>query len=338
MFHNDVSADVIARLPDGATDRLRLLRVRVGDLHLLIPPYDERQAANTARFEAQKRLERLQAQPQAGDFGLSDGDPRVVEAKRNVERLTVEATRLNDRYEARSKSWTEAGQALSHAEAWLRGGQPAGTVLQDFDGGPEPRLVKGESITDAIQRLCHRGRELRAAINRNTSAPFPSAYAKAQMRRQIEQLAERGAASVSSLVEHDSPVEFPTTQLMVSVRNATPGAVGFLDVTDTLALFAWMRRDALIKRLDAEIDAEADDKNALTHEAREQDAAEALAALLSTKRDESVFVWKAQAERLPVEHRADINPVALLSLKLVTQAAVNRHGTSPEHGYDIVGR
>ena len=251
--------------------------------------------------------------------------------------LTDDTKRLNDRYEARSQAWTEAGQALSNAEAWLRDGQPAGTVLEDFDG-PEPKLTKGESITDAIQRLRHRGRELRAAIIRNTSAPFPSAYTKAQMRRQVEQLAERGATSVSHLVEHDRPVEFSMTQLMVPVHNATPGAVGFVDVTDALALFAWLHRDALIEKLSAEIDAESDDSSAMTHEAREKENAEAFTDLLSTERDESCFVWLAQAERLPVEHRADINPVALLSLKLVTTAAGNRRGTSPEHGYNIVGR
>jgi hypothetical protein len=35
-------------------------------------------------------------------------------------------------------------------------------------------------------------------------------------------------------------------------------------VPDTLALLAWLHRDALVKRLEAEIDAESDDAAALT--------------------------------------------------------------------------
>ena len=48
-----------------------------------------------------------------------------------------------------------------------------------------------------------------------------------------------------------------------------------------------------------------DDKSALSHAERQKREAEAMADLLSVERDESVLVWRAQAERLPVEHRAD---------------------------------
>ena len=73
-------------------------------------------------------------------------------------------------------------------------------------------------------------------------------------------------------------------------------------------------RDALIKQLDAEIDAEADDKAALSHEARQKAEAEVLADLLAVERTKAALVWQAQAQGLPVEHRSDINPVALLGL------------------------
>jgi hypothetical protein len=58
-------------------------------------------------------------------------------------------------------------------------------------------------------------------------------------------------------------------------------------VADTLARFAWLHRDALIAKLAAEIDAEADDAAALTHEARQQREAEVMGDLLSVERDES---------------------------------------------------
>jgi hypothetical protein len=96
---------------------------------------------------------------------------------------------------------------------------------------------------------------------------------------------------------------------------------------DTVALVAWLHKDALIAALDREIASEADDKAALSHEAREKAVAETQADLLAVERDESWFVWQAQSQGLPVEHRADISPLALLGLKLVTAP---RADPSPE--------
>ena len=161
------------------------------------------------------------------------------------------------------------------------------------------------------------------------------------MRQTVEALAMRGAVNVSHLVERDGDIEFPTTRITAMVRNIEQqqaGAVAFVEVSDATAIFAWLHQAELIRRLDEEILSEADDDAALSVEDRQRHAADVATDLLVVERDESVFVWRAQTDRLPVEHRADINPVALLSLKLVTPAAGNRRGTSPEHGYDIVGR
>ena len=43
-------------------------------------------------------------------------------------------------------------------------------------------------------------------------------------------------------------------------------------------------------------------------------------------------------ERSPVEHRHNINPVALLGVRLVVAPAVNGRGTSPMHAYIVGGR
>jgi hypothetical protein len=62
---------------------------------------------------------------------------------------------------------------------------------------PEPRLNKGETVIDAIARLRLRVRELLADAHRIKSAPYPSAHAKARASQQVEELAQRGAVSVS---------------------------------------------------------------------------------------------------------------------------------------------
>ena len=63
--------------------------------------------------------------------------------------------------------------------------------------------------------------------------------------------------------------------------------------------------------LDREIDNEADDKSALTHEVRQQREAVVLGDLLAVERDESAH-WSGRRWHriLPVEQGNDINPVA----------------------------
>jgi hypothetical protein len=97
-------------------------------------------------------------------------------------------------------------------------------------------------------------------------------------------------------------------------------------------------KDALAAALDREIVSESDDKAALSQEAREKAEAEVTAELLAVERDESALVFQEQAQGLPLEHRADISPVALLALRLVTTSRSDAlPGTSAEHAYDIRG-
>ena len=92
----------------------------------------------------------------------------------------------------------------------------------------------------------------------------------------------------------------------------------------------WLHRDALIAALDREIASEADDKAALTHEAREKAEAEVQGDLLAVEREESALVWQAQSENLPAEHRADVSVVALLSIALVAAPRADASpGTTP---------
>ena len=96
---------------------------------------------------------------------------------------------------------------------------------------------------------------------------------------------------------------------------------------DAVALTCWLHKDALIASLDREIASEADDKAALSHEAREKAEAEVMGDLLAVERDECALVWQAQAQNLPCEHRADCAPVAILNLALI---AAPRSVASPE--------
>jgi hypothetical protein len=252
--------------------------------------------------------------PQDFGFALKPDDPRVVAAEKLLAMETDKFERVKALQGTRSASWQNSSAALSKAEAWLRHGMPSGVTLQDHDGAP-PQLHKNETIIDGVERLRHRCRELKADLHRILSAPFPSAYAKQQMRAQIEALAMRGMPDVANLVEIDREIVWPMQSLQSEVYNAQPGATAFAQTPDALALTCWLHKDGV---MDREINAEADDKAALSHEARQKAEAEVQADLLAVERDEAALVWQAQAQSLPCEHRSDCSPVAILGVTLVT--------------------
>jgi hypothetical protein len=159
------------------------------------------------------------------------------------------------------------------------------------------------------------------------------------MREQIEALAQQGAPNVANLIEHDRQIEFATQRVQSSVYNTGTPALAFAEVEETIPLLVRLHKDAMIAALDREIATEADDGAALTHEARQQQEAELMGDLLSVECDESALIWSAMAQGMPVEHRADINPVALLGVRLVTAPRADPSpGTSPQHVITFGGR
>ncbi len=188
-----------------------------------------------------------------------------------------------------------------------------------------------------ILRLQRRVRELKADQHRIESAPRPSAWAKQQMREQVAALAARGEPDVSVLTERGGNIVWPTTQVQVSIFNAQPGAIGYAEVPDMLAIEAWRNKDSLLKLLDGLIMAESDDAAALSQTDRELRTAETTGDLLDIERQEASLVWQAQAQTLPAEHRHDCSPVAILGCRLITALRTTPSGPSADHGYNIVG-
>ena len=82
---------------------------------------------------------------------------------------------------------------------------------------------------------------------------------------------------------------------LTSEVHAEQRALAFTEVPDTLALICYLHRDAMIAALDREIATEADDKAALTHEAREKAEAEVMGDLLAVERDEAS--WSGRRRR-----------------------------------------
>lgn len=213
-IHLQSQLDVIEWLPPAAAERLRLLRQRAADAHRLIPEFETVREASARKIEAANELKRLTDHPQDFGFNLKPDDPHVKTATKHLEKMTADLERLTELREVRSAAWQAASAALVACENWLRDGRPHGTTLEEIETEP-PKLNKGEDVLSGIERLRRRGRELRADLHRIASAPYASAYCKERMRAQVEALAQRGAPSVSRLVELDGPVDFQTQQVRV---------------------------------------------------------------------------------------------------------------------------
>jgi hypothetical protein len=238
--------------------------------------------------------------------------------------------------EGRRATSRNTAARLSNAEAWLQSGVPAGVVIVDYaeiDAGSV--LKRNESPVAAPDRIRHRLRELSADEHRVRSAPLPAADARAQMRAAIERLAEHGTPDVSPLVEagHDIVWQSTMTRLTLAAVVGSDGArvLGHAmgEVTDLQALLTWLLRDALIGRLEAEIDAVADDAAALSAEARAEKLAQIGSDRLAAERHEAALVRRMQDDGLPVEHRVDADVRAVLRVELVavtTETAAAPYG------------
>jgi hypothetical protein len=328
-------SDPLSVLPSGPSERLRQCQQRYEDRRNLLPSFEDRKAAGDAKRAAEQRLHQLTAHPQEFGHGLPENHPSVIVAKRQLEQATAAAARIDDLHKVRSADLRAAGDVLSNVTSWLRDGRPAGTVLEAAVEVEPPKLQKGEDVVAAIERLRRRGRELKADLARISAAPFPSSHVKAQLRAQLEQLAT--PPDVSMMIEHDGAIVWPTKRVQSQVISAE-GGLAFHEAVDVVGLLVFLLKPAVISAaLDALVDAEKDDAASLSHEAREISASEAQNDLIDVERMEAELVFRGQREGLAVEHRADISPLALLGVRLVTAPHAAAPGSSAAMVIDYIG-
>lgn len=331
-------ADVIETLEaaPAAARRLEALRQHVHDLHSLCVPFEDIREIIATRIRAEDRLRQLTGHPSEGGHNLSEDDPRTVVAQREVEKTMAAATSIQERANARSAAWREASYALQAVESYLRDGVPGGCILQDVEP-PEPKLAKGQGVLEAIMDVRQRGMKLRKRLSEIDRAPYPSSVAKARAREWVEALAQRGRIDVSPLIRREDgelalPIEYARVLVTNSERAPSAGTVSVPDP----ALLAWLNSADLIRKLEAEIDAAADDKAALTATQRAEATADVERELLTIERIEASLVWRALEQRLPVQHGRECHPLAVLSAEFA-QLARPAAGTSPGHSFAIIG-
>ena len=181
----------------------------------------------------------------------------------------------------------------------------------------EPKMQDGETLADAVERLRRYIRGRRVDLGAVKFAPYPSSESKQRMRAEIEALAERGRPNVFHLIESRDGINWPsqTSQTMTTPIGPNDQAQLMISTTpDALGVMAWIHRDALIARLDKEIESCSTDAEALTDEQRTVKSAAIWADILAYEREEEVLIERMEASGALFLRRQDADPRAVLGL------------------------
>ena len=217
-----------------------------GRCALVIPRARLSAKRSMAKIEAANALKTV-GRPPAGIWpGPSERPP--LEAQKHLEKMTADLKRVKELREVRTAGWQQTSQAKAAVETGCATAAARRAVARPRWTGAAEAAQGRNALLDAIENRRRRGREIRALIHTIRSCCFPKSYCKQRAREQIDVLAERGAVSVSRLVELDGDIEFPTQLLRAMVHSAAPGAVVRHVTVDVVGLIAWLHGDLLIKR------------------------------------------------------------------------------------------
>lgn len=245
-----------------------------------------------------------------------DTDPEPVilrKAREDAALIKTEISRLQSRrseYTTISAETAELSSALSKYVARIKETARSHTIAV------EPRVLGGEGPGDSLERLRRRVRELRSDLDQVRFAPYPSSEAKQLVRAQIDLLAARGAPTLFDVIDSRGDIKWPehiTRSMSMSVSNE-PAQMVITTIPDTLAIFAWLHRDALIAGLDREIEASSQDDQALTGEQRIKKSAQIASDILATEREEEALIEQMEASGALFLRRTDADPRAILGL------------------------
>lgn len=240
--------------------------------------------------------------------------PEVVRTKRLIEAARERRAIFEARAAEKGAQHQEQVRLNTTIREWLTGAQH---LLIAPMPDVEVKTRKGENVADAVERVRRRVRELKADLVRAERAPIFAAEAKERARAYVEDIARLAKPDVFGLVEGRGDIRWP--MLASASTNALMSPSGFIlevpgRIHDGLALTALLHRDALLAVLDREIDAVADDANALTDADRARLTAQAVRDILATEREEEGLIALAETEGREITRRGDVDPRAVLQV------------------------
>ncbi|ARN81833.1 hypothetical protein [Methylocystis bryophila] len=288
--------NLAARLPEGRPrEKFTRLEELIAERHAL---HDLLQR----RFEEARELKQAQAL-RVREFELQPvtGDGALTVERAELARLAAEVAPVAER---RAEAWKKHEPEVALFARTRDYVRDQAQDLAPFDAPPAPPLAPGESHADAIDAARAEVFAIRGKLQDIDFAPYPSDWCKQRARAQIDALAERGRVNVSPSVDTGAPAIFPG----LSFREVDK------EIPDGLALVAWLHRDALIARVEREIDENSDDRSALDPGQRKSLRAELEAALLAAERIEEAAIVAAEAAGVLIVRRADADIRSFLEI------------------------
>jgi hypothetical protein len=308
--------DYIHNLPEPAARRLELLRERSDSAFRMVPSFEEVSSASAERTKAENVWKRMVEHPSNFGFGRAQDDPLSLAARKTADRAAAAFAKIQALYNKRGEEAQAASAALKTCEDYLRSGKPGGTIFETVPA-ELPKLARGESLVEAVEKMRRRVRELRADAERIAASQYPAEVTKQKMREQIMRLAEQNAPDVSLLVEHFREVVFPAESQRAEVIGA-PVVVSTVIPCST-GLLCWLHRDTIIARLEVEIDHAMDTSSKpLTSGEREIEIARIMTDIEDIERKESTLIFEGWHSGQFMNHRRDVGPLALLGLRLLS--------------------
>jgi hypothetical protein len=329
----------IARLPGPAATRLMGLREKA--MLALAPMQELARRIREARelVLADETLLKQMARPAprlvegnvAGSFGHvrtsvvkapSDTDPQVVEVNNRIDRHRQEIERLEQLSETHRVPWEAYGSLQRNVERYLTH-ECAGIAIAVHEVEVElPALLKNEDLPGLVERLRRRGRELQSDRMKVVAAPIPSAVAKAMVKVYIEQLGERGGPDLMALIDRGDIAGLKAATRTVHQTGYVAAGKGLqagvaqiaIGVDDVISFMSWFAKDALLKRINQEIDQVANDSEALDDTQRAELLAQADRDALECQRQECAAIELAEQKGTVILPRPKVDPRAWLGL------------------------
>ncbi len=330
LYSTGESYDIADRLPAKGRRKLVELRQFRDDLSAVWDAaFADWNEAREERGKAAQQLATLTDPSAAMRVGREQvygpQHPFVVDAQRHLDLANARLADVTARRDKTAEKRARFIRLITRCERYLAT-LPRDEEVVGYDGGI-PDLDPGETAASALERVRGEREDLKADLHRVRSAPVPVSVAKAKIKSDIEELAKRGAPSLSHLIEFGGDVRWPSASLPIEFDGAfavVPPPDGSsapqlaplrgyprAETVDTFALFVWLHRDALLKKLNAEADALADDEAALTEEERVEREGALFARLLDAERREEAFVEMAGD---PLARRPEVDPRAFLEI------------------------
>ena len=237
---------------------------------------------------------------------LAEDNPQRIAETEKLADIEIEVSGAADEYAVEAARAAPLRAILNAVEIYIKNNPDALSLAAPIEVSASKR---GGSFIEAVESLRAQLGEIRGLQAEVELAPLPSTEAKRRAAEQIAALADRGRVDVAPLIDSGRPFRFCEMPAHDQVRFGLSGHAAFVD---SIATLAWLFEEQLLAKVYAEIDANADDENALMPKERAEKFAALKREALGLERQEEALICAAAEIGQIIPRRADADPRAIL--------------------------